>query len=124
MNKFIRAIGYIGIYILILTFILTILHYFNIINESILDISKLLIISISIIIGGYKVGKNSFKKGWLEGIKLALIIIFIFLILSWIFKFGFNWRTIIYYTIILISSMFGGMIGINKRKLNNNDNNY
>jgi putative membrane protein (TIGR04086 family) len=121
MNIYIKTIGNVFATILILTLFLTFFHYFNIINEKILEILKIITITASIFIGGYKIGKQSFKKGWLEGIKFALIMIVIFLILSWIFRLGIELKTIVYYFIILVSSMLGGMIGINKRKTDENE---
>ncbi len=116
MKIFFNALLYTFLYVIILTLIITILHYFNIINVTMLDIGKLITIAIAVIVGGFRVGKNSIKKGWLEGIKFALLVIVIFLILSLILNFNISLRTIIYYSIILISAMTGGMIGINRRK--------
>lgn len=113
------SILYIILTMLVLTFIITILSYFNIINDKFVSILKIIIPIVSLFIGGFFIGKNSDKKGWLEGLKLSLI----FLILLLIFEYlalnkSFELKNILYYLIISISSIFGSMIGINKRKNN------
>ena len=76
---------------------------------------KLLIILISCLIGGFQIGKTSFKKGYLNGIILGSIIIFIFLLFS-IFLNSLKISTLIYYFIILIATTLGSILGINKKK--------
>lgn len=122
--KYLKKLGFSFIYIissiLILTFIITIFNYFNIINNKTISIFKILIPIISLFIGGYYIGKKSNKKGYLEGLKLGIIfslfiIIFNFLVLSNSFKL----KYLLFYIIIIISSILGSMIGINKKsKLN------
>ena len=122
--KYLKKLGFSFIYIissiLILTFIITIFNYFNIINNKTISIFKILIPVISLFIGGYYIGKKSNNKGYLEGLKLGIIfslfiIIFNFLVLSNSFKL----KYLLFYIIIIISSILGSMIGINKKsKLN------
>ena len=102
--------------ILISTFIITLLNYFNIINSKTTNTIELIIIIISIFIGAFLIGKNSPKKGYLEGIKYAIIFILFILILNLLITKNFNFNLIIYYIIILISSIFGSMLGINFKK--------
>lgn len=115
------SILYIVGFILILTFILTLFSYFNIFSDKLVSIFKILIPIISLFIGGYYLGKRSNKKGWLEGLKLG----FIFLVLLIIFEFlaldiDFKIKNIIYYLIIISSTSFGSIIGINKNIVENN----
>ena len=109
---------YIIISILVLTFIMTTLSYFNIIGDKFVSILKIIIPVISLFIGGFYLGKKSNKKGWLEGLKLSLI----FLILLIIFEFlaldkSFEFKSLLYYIIIISSCIFGSIIGINKNHL-------
>lgn len=120
MNFFINMIKpfiYIIASIVILTAFTTTLNYFNIINESFLNILKIIIIIVSLMLGGFLIGKKSPNKGWLAGLKLGLIfiifiLIFNFLALNYIVKLS----DLIYYFIIIISTIFGSMIGINIKK--------
>lgn len=101
---------------LILSLITTILYYFNITGESFNNILKIFSFIITFILTGIYIGKNSTKKGWFEGIKISLITILIFLILSLVFKHSFNIWQIIYYLILSITITLGSIIGINFRK--------
>lgn len=104
---------------LILTLLITILNYFNLLSLNGINISKILIPIISVLLGSFYMGTKAKNRGWLEGIKLSLLIIFILLIINLlIFKNNFAIKNLIYYLIILISSMVGSMIGINKKKIN------
>ncbi len=99
---------------IVLTFIMTLLNYFNIITGSVLTITKIIITFIAIFIGGFIIGKKSKTKGWLEGIKLGIIIIIILSIINFlILRVNFEFRIILYDIIILFSCTFGSIIGIN-----------
>lgn len=101
--------------ILLSLLILTILYNCNIINETFYNILKLVTLLLSIFINSYILGKKAKSKGYLEGIKLFCLIIVLFLITS-LFTNSFKLKTIIYYLIILITSLFGSMLGINRKK--------
>ncbi len=94
---------------------LTALYYFNIISPTTNKVLKIIIILINIFISSFILGKTTDKNGYLEGIKLALIIIPIFIIFSLITS-SLSLKVIIYYLIIAITSILGSMIGINKKK--------
>ena len=121
--KYLKKLGFSFLYIiasiLIITFIITILNYFNIISDKIISIFKILIPVISLFIGGFYIGKKSTSKGYLEGLKLGLLfsiflLIFNFLALSNSFKL----KYLLFYLIIIVSSILGSMIGINISKKN------
>ena len=66
---------------------------------------------------GIYIGNRTNKKGYLEGLKVGIISIIIFLIISYLaFDKVINIKNIIFYFILLISSVLGSMIGINKKK--------
>ena len=115
-----KAICYIVGILFVATFLMTILSYFNIIGSSMVGIIKIIIPILSLLVGGFVVGKSSKEKGWLEGLKLSLIIIVIIMLLNYL---GFNnniaIKNLLYYLILVISSIFGSMIGINKKKEEN-----
>ena len=103
--------------IILITFILiTTLNYFNIINTNTTNTLKIISIIISIFIGAFLIGKKSLKKGYLEGIKYSLIFIIFILILNLLFIKYFNLNLIIYYLIIIITSIFASTLGINFKK--------
>ena len=96
--------------------IITMLNYFNIIGINISNISKILIIVISVFLGGFTLGKLSIKKGYLEGLKYGFIITIIFFLLNLIITKNIKIRLIILYIIINITSILGSMFGILKNK--------
>lgn len=115
------SILYIILALLVFTLFITFFSYFNILNDKITSIFKIIIPVLSLFIGGFYLGKKSTKKGWLEGLKLSLI----FLILLIIFEYlaldqSFDIKNLLYYLIISISCIFGSMIGISKNNVENN----
>lgn len=102
-------------FILVLTLLSTALNYFNIIGKNTITVLKIIIPIISLFIGGYYIGKKSNKKGWLEGLKLSLIFSVILIIFNYLgFDNSFEIKNILHYLIIIISCIFGSMIGISK----------
>ena len=103
--------------LLISTIVITILNYFDILGSKLVTFFKIIIALVSMFIGGVIMGKNSKQKGWLEGLKLASIITVIIIILNCIIL-NQSWKikNLIYYLILLISIIFGSMVGISKKK--------
>lgn len=102
--------------ILGLTFFITTLNYFDFISLKTLSVLKIIIPLLSIFIGGFYMGRKANKRGFLEGIKFSLIFILIFIITSFILNEAINSKDIIFYLIVLITSVFGSMFGINTKK--------
>lgn len=114
--KYLKTILFFFGILLITNIINTILYYFNITSSSSNNIIKIIIFIICFMTAGIYIGKNSCKKGWLEGLKVSGIIIAIFLILSLIFRYDFNIMQILYYLICTFVIVLGSMIGINFKK--------
>ena len=103
--------------ILILTFIVTIFSYFNIINDKVTSIFKIGIPIISLFIGGFYMGKKSRKSGYIEGLKLGLIFSMFLLIFNFLaFNSSFKVKHLLFYLILTATSILGSMIGINRKK--------
>ena len=119
--KYLKNLGisflYIICTILILTFIITILSYFNLMSDKVVSIFKIIIPVISILIGGFYIGKKSNKKGFIEGLKLGLIFIILLTIFNYLaFDYSFKFKYLLFYLILIVSSILGSMIGINKKR--------
>ncbi len=119
MNKYIHSLAFIFGGILILGFLMTILSYFDIIGGLTLEIIKLIIILISIFVGGFMLGVNSNDNGYLEGLKIGIVTCIMFMIYSMLIR-EFQLYDFLYYIIIIITAMFGSIIGINNRKIEGN----
>ena len=101
--------------IFVLLFLVGTLYYFDIISSGTVNYLRLFII-LSVLFGtSFVLGKNTKKNGYLEGMKFGIFDILIFLIISVIFfRSDFKLRIILYYIILLITSVLGSMIGINR----------
>ena len=98
---------------IVLSFIVSILYYFNITSNSIQNIFKVFIPVLSFFLGGLYLVIHSKENGWLEGLKLGGIFIILFFLISYLgFDVVLSFPGTIYYLIILLSSMFGAMFGI------------
>ena len=100
--------------ILLLSSFTTLLYYFNLLSSGVYNIFKLLIPLFSIFITTISFTKQVKEKGWLEGLKLGLLLIIVFITISSFANTSFNIKMMLYYLIILITAILGGMIGINK----------
>ncbi|MCM1370471.1 MAG: TIGR04086 family membrane protein [Clostridium sp.] len=123
MIDYLKKIGisliYTFCFLIGLSFIFSILNYINLLGAGIFKFFKMLIPIISIFIGGFILGKKSLSKGWLEGIKYGLIIIFIMVIFSLIFfRTSLSLKSIFYYLILILVSIVSSMLGINFKKNN------
>lgn len=104
---------------LVLTLLMTLFSYFNILKDGGVAICKIIIPILSLFIGGFLLGKKVSKKGWLEGIKIGLLCLIFMIIFNYLaYSFTFDVKNLLYYSILMISSIFGSMIGINFKKNN------
>lgn len=119
MNTFYK---YIKSLIIFLTSIVLIPVFLTIFNLFKLKTNRIMIIIIGAIlmfIIGLILGKQSESKGYLNGLLLSVITILLLVITSLIFKFPLNINTLIYYVILIITTILGSMIGINKKTKTN-----
>ncbi len=114
LGKFILTIF---ISIMILGLILNTLYYFDIINNNIYNIMKMVIVLGVLFINALFLGKNSNKYGIVEGLKLGAIFLLVMVILKLITNSSFDTRAIIYSIIILLTTSVGAVIGINKKDI-------
>ena len=99
--------------IFIFTFFLSIFHYFDVLSYQVVVGLKFIILFISFFAGGFFMSVSATKKGWLEGLKFAFIIS-IFLLLFQVLGIdkSFHMKDLIFYFILFLTAILGGMIGI------------
>ena len=103
--------------LLILTFLVTFFSYFNLMSDKFVSIFKIIIPIISLLIGGFYIGKRSSKKGSIEGFKLGLIFSILLIIFNFLaFDYSFKFKYLLFYFILIVSSILGSMIGISIKK--------
>lgn len=95
--------------------LLTTLSYFDLITDGMLSILQIITMFIVMFIGGFVTSKKCTSKGWKEGLKIGIIFIIILFLINILFIHQFDFKNIIYFIILIISSIFGGMIGILKK---------
>ena len=102
--------------VLVLTFILTVFNYFDFINNGVFVFFLIFNLIVSIFVGGFIIGKKGNKKGYLEGLKFGFVICFILFLLNYLgFEKSMNLKYVVFNLIVLVCSMFGGMVGISFR---------
>ena len=110
-----KIIGIMIAGLLLFTLLITVFNYFNIIGKKTVTIFEIIGPILTLFIGGFLIGKKSQKKGWLEGLKLALFFLVLIILFNYLgLKNHLEMKNLIYYLILTITCMFGGMIGINK----------
>ena len=117
--KYLKSIAYILGSILLFSILIGTFSYFNLLSNNVIKVFELIAIIISMFIGGLYLGRLSNKKGFLEGTKIGIVVIVILFLLSYLgFDMSFSLNTFIFYLLILISSILGSIIGINKKSSN------
>lgn len=117
LKIYLKDILYVLGTILVGLFIFTFLNYFNIISDKIMSILKILLPVIALGFGGWYLSKNSNKRGIIEGIKIGFLISgFIFLISLLGLNDKFEWKNLIYYLILIFSSMSGGILAKQRKE--------
>lgn len=115
IKKYLVSTGFTLGSIIIFTILISILNYFELLNDSVINILKLVITAISPLIGGVYIGSHSERNGYQNGIKFGIIFSIICFILALFFRM-ISWGFIILFIIAIVFSMIGSMIGINNRK--------
>lgn len=113
-NKYKLILIYI-IILLFLSFISTILEFAGI-NYTICTSLLSIINYILIFMYSYIEAKKVNIKGYISGLKSALKILIVLLIMNLVTLNNFNFKTVIYYLIIIIIGLLGGIIGKNSQK--------
>lgn len=114
------SIIYILAFILGLTFIFSLINYIGLFNNTTMNIIKIIIPVLSMFIGGFVLGKRTGKKGWLEGLKLSLIFLIFLTLFNYLgLKSNISLKVGIYYLILITSTIFGSILGVNKYKPEN-----
>lgn len=102
-------------FIFVLTFILSLFNYINFI-DGLFTFFMIFNLVLSVFIGGFICGKRALKNGWLEGLKYGFVFLFILTLLNILgFSNSLSLKYFVFSSIILVSSIMGGMIGIGFR---------
>ena len=116
MNKLLNYLKYLGLFCIFIIVIAIITSLINLTGIKSITISKLSVIltAISFFIISLLASHKTKERGIVLGLKLGLSFIIILILVNLIvFKSPFNIDRLIYYIILLASSLLGGSIGKN-----------
>lgn len=119
MKKYLTPILYTLAFLVIGTFFTSILYYFNITSDKVNQILIYLIAIIAMFVGSIIFAKNNKYKGIISGLLYFVgwfVIMFIMSLL--VFKSSFKISGLIYYGVLMIFSVLGGIIGKNYQEEN------
>lgn len=117
MKKYLLPIIYSVSIILVGGLISTVLYYFDITSTKVNTIFLYATAILSMFVGSLKLAKELNHKGFITGLLYFLFWFIIMLFLSLvIFKASFTLKSLIYYVVILLFSMLGGVLGKNLKE--------
>lgn len=120
MDKMIKYLKTWGIFfglMIIVSLVSTLLNYFTNVSLGFICTLNMIALLIIFFIIGFKQGKVSSSKGWLCGLKNGGILCLFLLLVSLIFfTKNIKLSTFLYYGILILGTVFGSIIGINKKK--------
>jgi len=118
MNKyvnFLKTTGETILVLLIYNIITSIFYYFNILSSNVIGIINYIFVLLLFLLSGFKIGKRNESKGYLNGFLIGLLITLIFIIFSLISG-AFTGKSLIYFISLIVSSIIGGIFGVDKKK--------
>ena len=116
LKYLLKYLGYYAIFIILLTFICSLLNLIGV-NSTITNLMIFIFNILVFFIFGFKSGKKASNKGYIAGLKIGGLFLLILVIINlFSARNFFNITTIIYYIVLLLSSTLGGMLGINKKE--------
>lgn len=116
MKYLLKYLGYYAIFIILLTFICSLLNLIGV-NSTITNLMIFVFNILAFFIFGFKTGKKANNKGYIAGLKIGGLFLLILIIINlFSARNFFNITTIIYYVLLILSSTLGGSIGINKKE--------
>ena len=111
--NYLKSIGMFIIFIVVIALATSLINLTGI-NSNITNKVSVILTALSFFIVSALASKSSNEKGYILGIKLGLIFVILMTLVNLLFfKSSFNIDRIIYYSILIISSILGGSFGKN-----------
>ena len=117
MNKIINYLKTYLLFLIVLIIYLivfSLIMYFELISYKTLNIINYIFVILLFFITGFRISNLERNKGYLNGFFISSILIILFTIISLILG-KLNLSSLIYYISVILSSIFGGIIGVNKK---------
>lgn len=118
MKNYLKYTGLVFSIIIILSLIINLFYYYNLLNNLVYKVILIISIILTVAISAFLLGKKTSSKGYLEGLKFGSFISLIMFSFSLIFFQNIEINMIIYYLIIIFTSIIFSTIGINYKNSN------
>ncbi len=116
LKKYGKTLGLSFLFLFFLAICIALLNTFQILFTKGSDIVLFIAMILTLFVIGFNFGKKAEKKGYLEGLKIGIVFIFFLLLINFLFyRTGFSLERLIYYLVLILSSVLGSMVGINKK---------
>ena len=104
------------VFILILTFVMTIINLISPLKQNINSLLSLLGILMYSLIAGIRKGVKTDAKGYKEGFKIGFVYVAVLYFLGALsLHFAIPLKRFLYFVIIIVTTILGSVIGINKK---------
>lgn len=100
---------------LVYLIVISALGHFSLFSYKVVSVISYVFIVILFFITGFKLGNRSISKGYLNGLIMGLSNVLLMVLLGIIFRSIPGITSIIYYSTLILSSVIGGMFGINRK---------
>ncbi len=118
MKYLLKTLGYYAIFIILVTFVCSLLNLIGV-NSTITNLIIFIFNLLAFFILGFKNGKKVSSKGYIAGLKMSGLFLLVLIIINlFTAKNFFNLATIIYYIVLVLAGTAGSMMGINKKEAN------
>ena len=117
MNKILNFLKSISIFLalfIIYLIVISLLYYFEILSYNIVSIISYIVVLFLFFILGFKSSKHFNNKGYLNGFITSFIICTILSLVTLIID-NYSFSTLVYYLSLILSSITGGITGIQKK---------
>ncbi len=119
MKILFKQLGFYLLFLVLLSFLCSLLNLMGL-NSTITNLLLFIFNVASFLVLGFKNGIKSKEKGYLAGLKIGLcLLLILFLINLLVAQKVFTISLLIYYLILILTAVFGGMLGISKKKEDN-----
>ncbi len=117
LKKYGKSLLFLIICLLVISLLFSLFNLMGLLNTTILDNLSMVIMIIIFGLIGYQYGKKALKNGYLEGLKIGICFIFFLILINTLFCYSrLGFERIIYYVVLILTSIFSSMIGINRKK--------
>ena len=115
VNLVLHNYGFFLASLFIYLIVISLFGFLDLFSYKVCSVISYIYIILLFFVCGIKIGNKSENKGYLSGLIIGSTNVLLMFILGIIFNSGYNVSVLIYYFTLILSSVIGGMIGINRK---------